>query len=181
MNLFPETDREEDLATRIAREATYALMDHEPQAEVKVLAHYDALMVAFKGWQRVSMLDLTTSSPIPAKDPFAWFLFRHPERGWWAGFDTHSECLSHPYTGTYLHTHLVPASALTAAETPDGLCEAAYRLATTPVRRGGQMEPPTVRDRVHGQWMLGHFNTEKSRAYQMLLALTADRSPTTTP
>lgn len=180
MNLFPEADTVEDLATRIAREATYALMDYEPQPVVKVLAHYDALMVAFKGWERVSMLDLTTSSPIPAKDPFAWFLFRHREHGWWAGFDTHSECLSHPYTGKYLHTHLVTRGELTAAETADGLCEAAYRRATTPVRVGSQMEPPTVRDRVHGLWMLGHFDSEKSKAYQMLLALTEPRPTTAT-
>lgn len=170
--------REEDLLDQITLEATHALLDYEPQPAVKYLAHYDALVLAFSNWRLVSMLDLTTSSPIPAKDPFAWFLFKHrTERGWWAAFDTDAECLSHPFTGNYIHTHLLTRGGLTAAKTADDFCDAAYERATAAYRQGGQMAPPSVRDRVHGMWMLGHFDTDKAQAFKMLLALGADAAP----
>lgn len=167
------TETGADFRARIAQEATNALLDYQPQTLVKMLAHYDALMVAFKDWQLVSMLDLSTTSPVPAKDPFAWLLFQHRIHGWWAAYDTDAECLSHPFTGPYIHTHLVHPARLTVGYTPDQICEAAFKLATEPQHRNGAMEAPTTRDTVHGRWVLGHFTTDTSAAYQMLLDLGA--------
>lgn len=168
----------DDLRARIAQEATHALLDHQPQALVKVMAHYDALMVAFKDWQLVSMLDLSATSPLPAKEPFAWFLFQHRTHGWWAAYDTDAECLSHPFTQPYIHTHLVHPAGLTVGYTPDEICESAFKRAAEPRYRNGTMQPPTVRDTVHSRWVLGHFNTHASASYRTLLDLGAGRSNT---
>ena len=156
----------DDLIARITQQATQALLDYQPQAALHAMAHYDALLVAFSGWRTVAL-----SAPVVAKDPCAWFLFRHPSHGWWTAYDTDSTGLHHPFAGRQIHTHLVLPGGLTAGKTEARFLEAVYQRATQPRYRAGTLEPPSGRDRVHARWVLSHFQSETATGYQTLLGL----------
>ena len=155
-----------DLRTVIATEATHALMDAD-QRMLPVMAYYDALTTAFTGWDRVSMLDLTSV----AKEPFAWFLFHHPERDWWASYFSWTPDLHHPYTGSGIHHRLVQPAHMVAAETLDEFLDAAHVRASAPTFPD-RNDPGMVLSRAYAQWLLGHFpDHPKAQAYLMLLGL----------
>lgn len=153
------------LDQKIAQEATHALLD-QPAHMLRVMAHHDALMAALPGWRKASMFDLTKH----ARDPFAWFLFHHPERGWWMSLRVASACLSHPFDGSYIQTALIQPGAMVVGQDEDEFLDAAHDLAE---RAGGAVSGREPLDTIHVRWVLGHFpDSEKARAYVMLLGLT---------
>lgn len=148
------------IAGRIANTAFNTLLDHDNHRLLRATPCYDVLRYALPGWQQVAMLDLTGL----AKQPVAWFLFHHPDNGWWTTVRLHVLDLNHPYPGQHIFTHFLTTEDLTAAEDLDAFITTLFD--TTTDLPSGHIAT------IHADWALAAFpDNPQAQGYRTLLAL----------